>query len=70
MPMRTKEEQREYQRLWIKRRRDAWFAENGPCAECGSWDNLRLDHVDASQKVSHNVWSWTEVRRLVELAKC
>lgn len=70
VPMRTPEEQRRYQREWLARRRAAWFAENGPCVDCGSWEELQLDHVDASQKIEHNVWSWAKARRLAELAKC
>lgn len=61
---------REYQRKWIARRRAEWFAANGPCARCGSWDDLRLDHVDPRQKVEHKVWSWSTTRRDAELAKC
>jgi len=38
--------------------------------DCGTWDELQVDHVDASTKVSHRVWSWTKARRDTELAKC
>lgn len=54
----------------MAKRRTAWFVENGPCVDCGSDENLRLDHKDASQKVSHRIWSWSDDRRLAELAKC
>ena len=70
MPMATPEEQRKYQREWLQARRQAWLAENGPCIDCGSWDNLEVDHVNALEKASHRVWSWSEERRLAELAKC
>jgi hypothetical protein len=70
MPMHTKEEQRRYQREWIARRRREWFDENGPCVDCGSQENLELDHVDPTIKVDHKVWSWTKIRREIELAKC
>lgn len=63
-----------YQRRWyrevMKVRRETWFAENGPCVDCGSWDKLELDHVDPSTKENHAVWSWAESRRIAELAKC
>jgi hypothetical protein len=63
-------DKRAYDREWMKKRRDAWFAVNGPCVDCGSSENLELDHDDRSDKVSHRVWSWSEERRNVELAKC
>lgn len=70
MPYRDREQQRAYQREWMRRRREAWFAENSPCVDCGSGDRLELDHRDPDQKVDHCVWSWKEERRLAELAKC
>lgn len=65
-----KEYLREYQRKWRAKRRADWFSANGPCARCGSVDNLELDHIDPSVKIHHNVWSWSGPRRVVELAKC
>lgn len=67
--MATKEAQREYQKLWVARRRADWF-KNKSCALCGSQENLELDHIDPSTKVHHAVWSWSEQRRSAELAKC
>lgn len=69
MPMATPEAQREYQRLWVARRRDAWFSDKS-CVDCGGDEQLELDHVDPSVKVSHSIWSWSRARRDVELAKC
>ena len=57
-------------RKWLQNRREKWFKENGPCKNCGSWENLELDHIDPAQKVSHKIWSWSDKRRLEELAKC
>jgi len=62
--------QREYTRKWMAARRKAWLDENGPCVRCGSSDQLEVDHIDPSQKITHNVWSWTKEKRDVELAKC
>jgi 5-methylcytosine-specific restriction endonuclease McrA len=66
--------QKDYQHRWYRDvvvgRRDEWFKRNGPCKHCGSWENLELDHVDPSQKESHSVWSWTDIRRDLELKKC
>lgn len=46
------------------------FAENGPCRQCGSTEDLELDHIDPTTKISHAVWSWSEQRRAEELKKC
>lgn len=70
MPYADPDKQREYGRLWRAKRHDDWFAENGPCIDCGSWDDLQIDHLDPKQKVSHKVWSWTKVRMDEELTKC
>jgi hypothetical protein len=70
MPLASREAQREYQRQWIARRKSVWFAENGPCVRCQSWNDLTLDHIDPSQKISHSVWSWSQSKREAELAKC
>lgn len=69
MPYSNPEEQRQYQREWLAQRRSKWFAEK-TCVECGSPDDLRLDHVDPAQKVDHRIWSWSRERRDTELAKC
>lgn len=69
MPMRTKEEQREYQRQWMKRRRQDFFKDKG-CEICGVEEDLELHHVDPTQKVSHRIWSWSKERQETELAKC
>lgn len=62
--------QREYQRGWVKSRRQKWIDANGPCKACGSSENLEVDHVDPIRKVSHRIWSWTAERREKELRKC
>lgn len=54
----------------MKRRRMAWLSENGPCQNCGSWEDLEVDHINGSEKVSHRIWSWSQERRETELAKC
>jgi hypothetical protein len=70
MPMRTVEEQRAYQLGYIKGVRKQWFEENGPCAKCGSWEDLELDHVNRNEKRTHRVWSLSAEARKTELAKC
>ena len=54
----------------VRKRREAWMLENGPCRECKAWDCLELDHIDPATKVAHNIWSWSDDRRIKELAKC
>jgi hypothetical protein len=70
MPYADPAVQSAYQNEWMKRRRREWLQQNGPCLDCGTWEDLTVDHVDASRKVSHRVWSWTKARRDAELAKC
>lgn len=66
---RDKDKQREYQKNWIaKRRADYLVGKN--CVICGSNQSLHIDHINRATKISHNIWSWSEARRLEELAKC
>lgn len=68
---------RAYQLEWMTRRRLAWINANGPCAKCGSNYELEVDHIDSKSKdpklrAVHTgaLWSWSDARRAVELAKC
>jgi hypothetical protein len=70
MPYSDPARRREYARKWVAARRKAWLLANGPCVDCGSSEDLEVDHVDPSTKVTHNVWSWAKARREAELAKC
>lgn len=63
------DKKREYQRQWMKDRRDEWFAGKS-CDHCGAYDRLELNHIDPSKKVDHRIWSWAKSRRDEELAKC
>jgi hypothetical protein len=66
----NRQKQRDYQNTWLKNRRLKWLQENGPCAECGSWEKLEVDHINPETKIDHKVWSWSQERRDIELAKC
>lgn len=68
-PLHTKESR---SRAWekIKEKRSNWLAENGPCSKCGSDLRLQIHHVDPKKKESHNIWSWSDERRAIELEKC
>ena len=65
---------RNYQRLWLLRRRRSFF-EGKSCVKCGSKAHLELDHIDPSTKdpkltVGTGLWGWTQARRDIEIAKC
>lgn len=71
--MDRKQYMREYQRAWIARRRKAWFDENGPCAKCGSSENLEADHINPETKLiqPRALWSMSDSnpRKIAELKK-
>lgn len=69
MPFANKSARLDYQRNWIANRRSAFFAGKS-CMECGSTEQLELDHIDPALKVSHRIWSWSAERRNKELTKC
>lgn len=69
MPYKDPEKQRQYQREWCAKRR-AEYLRGKSCIICSSTENLEVDHIDPSSKISHNVWSWSEARREEELDKC
>lgn len=69
MPYKDIRKQREYQRQWMAERRASWIQDKR-CNKCNSLENLEIHHIDRSIKVDHRIWSWSEERRLEELAKC
>jgi 5-methylcytosine-specific restriction endonuclease McrA len=69
MPFSDPARRREYVRNWEAKRRAAWF-EGKVCEQCGSPDDLELDHRDPSTKITHRIWAWGSERREAELAKC
>lgn len=69
MPYADPETQREYQRERVARVRAEWL-EGKACVACGSTERLHVHHIDPTQKIGHNVWSWAPARRAAELAKC
>lgn len=62
-------EMRHYQRDRRRARRAEFFADKA-CVDCGSTSELELDHVDPNTKAGHDVWLWSEARRIEEIAKC
>lgn len=69
MPYKDPEKQREFQQRWYAARRAEFFAGKS-CKKCGSTEQLRLDHIEPKSKTNHRVWSWSQIRRNIELAKC
>lgn len=67
-PEDRKKYQREYQRRYVASRRATYLADKC-CVECGSTENLEIDHIDPDQKISHRIWSWSDKRLQAELAK-
>ena len=71
MAYKDKDAQREYQRLWVAKRRAKFVSIAGDkCVKCGSTQDLEFDHRDRSTKVDHRIWSWAEKRIVAELEKC
>ena len=70
MPYAHKADHIEAGRRRVRRRRRAWFAANGPCANCGSAKRLEVDHIDPAVKLTHRIWAWSDARREAELTKC
>lgn len=72
MPYADREAKNKYQREWMARRREEWIAENGPCVDCGSSEDLEIDHKVRSTKAMNptQLWSRTRAVREAELAKC
>ena len=66
------EKQREYMRNWMTKRRSDWIEANGPCVECGSRQDLEVDHIDPASKTMNTggIWSRTLAVREVELSLC
>lgn len=69
MPYADPNKQREYVRKWVAKRRATFFRDK-VCIDCGSNENLELDHVDPSAKVASAIWSWSADRQATEIAKC
>jgi 5-methylcytosine-specific restriction endonuclease McrA len=70
MPYKDRQAHRDATTNRVRERKAVWFLANGPCRECGSWDQLELDHITRDEKEDHRVWGWSDERRIVELAKC
>lgn len=63
------EKRREYERELYRQRREEYLSDKS-CVMCTATDNLQVDHIDPTQKVTHRIWLWGAERRAAELAKC
>lgn len=73
MPKATREQQREYQREWLRSRRTAWItSRGGACERCGSTEDLEVDHIEPSSKSMNPTMIWSRAAHIreAELAKC
>jgi 5-methylcytosine-specific restriction endonuclease McrA len=69
MPFKDIDKKREYQRNWLRVRKQHFF-KGKKCAKCGSTENLELHHLDKHQKEDHKIWSWAPERFQAEVKKC
>ena len=71
--MKTKEQHNIYQKNWYNKRRKQFFDILGNCcSNCGSIEQLEIDHVDPQQK-SFNIgkkYSYSIGLVIEELSKC
>lgn len=67
----TGEQKRNYQREWLaQRRRRAIQFLGGACVQCGSQDDLEIDHREAHGTIGGKLWSRAWWRIEDELEKC
>lgn len=57
---------------YVKRHREKWIAQNGPCQRCGGEENLAAAYIDpaAANMMASRIWQKSAAVRAVELAKC
>ncbi len=73
MPIKDADKNREYKRLWAKKRRQEGIARlGGKCVVCSSTERLEVDHIDPSTKSMNprEIWGRNETDRNAELDKC
>lgn len=73
MAYKNKKKQNNFQNEWIQARRFEWIAlQGGKCVQCGSAENLEVDHINRQEKTlkPSQIWSRRKEVREVELLKC
>jgi len=77
MPYSDSDKKRKHHVEYMRKRRNQWIEDHGPCAKCGSKEGLEVDHVDPFTKlVLHNrrlrrdIFELNKSLREAELAKC
>lgn len=71
MTYKDPEMQREFQRKWIKRRRDMFLSDK-KCGKCGTTNNLIIWGIKITKrkdKSSHTIWSYTPTKQKEYLSK-
>jgi len=64
---------REFQKNWVKKRREEWIiSQGGRCVYCGSSESLEVDHIVPEEKELQPaaIWSRKLSVREKELSKC
>lgn len=72
MPLKDPDAQRQYQLVWMWRRRLTWILENGPCHWCGSVRDLSVSYKhpgDKTVKVT-SIWGYSDEKRQGILEQC
>lgn len=69
MAFKDKDRQREYKRLWLRKRRQEYL-DGYVCFHCGTDEDLQIHHVDPADKEDHRIWGWSRQRLEAELEKC
>jgi hypothetical protein len=71
MPYSNPAKRLEYAREWYAARRAKGIESlGGKCVQCGTTEDLEIDHIDPATKVSHRIFSWSWARIEIELKKC
>lgn len=72
IPYKDIDQKRQYQLVWMWRRRLAWILENGPCSWCGSCADLQVSWKNPSRKVVKvaSIWSRSDEKRTELLSEC
>lgn len=62
---------REYQREWVRKRRQEYIDKRGgACELCGCTVDLQFHHTDPTIKLTHRIFSYSREKIEKELATC
>ena len=73
MPLKDPEAMRQYQRQWLRRRRE-WYFEGARCVYCAAAKDLEVNHVVPlavePRRMKHRIWSYRREVIEDELSRC